>query len=120
MKKVVLAVLCLVGVTVPALAQDYPKGEIFAGYSYLRADLIADHVNAHGFLVSVTGNLHKNFGIEGEIGGHYGNTPAGFPAGNIALISRGACTFALKATNAYNAGASGVVIYNRHYHDLKC
>jgi len=37
---------------------------------------------------------------------------AGFPAGDIALISRGACTFALKATNAYNAGASGVVIYN--------
>ena len=36
----------------------------------------------------------------------------GFPLGNIALISRGACTFALKATNAYNAGASGVVIYN--------
>jgi aminopeptidase Y len=44
---------------------------------------------------------------------------AGFPAGNIALISRGAppgfpvaCTFGLKATNAYNAGAVGVVIYN--------
>ena len=37
---------------------------------------------------------------------------AGFTGGNIALISRGACTFALKATNAYNAGASGVVIYN--------
>ncbi|HSG43052.1 MAG TPA: M28 family peptidase [Anaerolineales bacterium] len=37
---------------------------------------------------------------------------AGFPAGHIALISRGACTFALKATNAYNAGASGVIIYN--------
>jgi aminopeptidase Y len=37
---------------------------------------------------------------------------AGFPAGNIALIRRGVCTFAIKATNAYNAGASGVVIYN--------
>ncbi len=37
---------------------------------------------------------------------------AGFPAGNIALISRGACSFAIKATNAYNAGASGVVIHN--------
>jgi aminopeptidase Y len=36
----------------------------------------------------------------------------GFPVGNIALISRGNCTFAIKATNAYNAGASGVVIYN--------
>lgn len=37
---------------------------------------------------------------------------AGFPAGNVALISRSACTFAIKATNAYNAGASAVVIYN--------
>jgi Zn-dependent M28 family amino/carboxypeptidase len=37
---------------------------------------------------------------------------AGFPAGNIALISRGICTFASKATNAQAAGASGVVIYN--------
>ncbi|MBK9703777.1 MAG: M28 family peptidase [Betaproteobacteria bacterium] len=37
---------------------------------------------------------------------------AGFPAGNIALISRGMCSFAIKATNAYSAGASGVVIYN--------
>lgn len=37
---------------------------------------------------------------------------AGFPAGNIALISRGSCSFAIKATNAYNAGASAVIIYN--------
>lgn len=37
---------------------------------------------------------------------------AGFPAGQIALISRGACTFASKATNAFNAGAVGVIIYN--------
>ncbi len=37
---------------------------------------------------------------------------AGFTAGNIALIERGACAFAIKATNAYNAGAAGVIIYN--------
>lgn len=37
---------------------------------------------------------------------------AGFPVGNIALISRGACSFALKATNAHAAGAAGVIIYN--------
>ena len=37
---------------------------------------------------------------------------AGFPVGNIALISRGACSFAQKATNADAAGAVGVVIYN--------
>ncbi len=37
---------------------------------------------------------------------------AGFPTGNIALISRGTCTFAIKAANAQTAGASAVVIYN--------
>nr|WP_315191752.1 M28 family metallopeptidase [uncultured Albidiferax sp.] len=37
---------------------------------------------------------------------------AGFPSGHIALISRGGCTFAQKATNALSAGASGVIIYN--------
>jgi Zn-dependent M28 family amino/carboxypeptidase len=37
---------------------------------------------------------------------------ANFPKGNIALISRGSCSFAIKATNAQSAGASAVVIYN--------
>ena len=43
---------------------------------------------------------------------------AGFPAGNIALISRGGCTFATKAANAQAAGATGVVIYNNTAGDL--
>jgi hypothetical protein len=33
-------------------------------------------------------------------------------AGNIALVERGTCAFALKARNATNAGASAVMIYN--------
>ncbi len=37
---------------------------------------------------------------------------AGFTSGNIALISRGSCSFAIKATNAQSAGAAAVVIYN--------
>jgi len=36
----------------------------------------------------------------------------GFPAGAIALIQRGTCTFNAKAVNAEAAGASGVVIFN--------
>lgn len=43
---------------------------------------------------------------------------AGYPAGHIALVSRGTCTFAIKATNAYNAGATAVVIYNNIAGDL--
>jgi Zn-dependent M28 family amino/carboxypeptidase len=36
----------------------------------------------------------------------------GFTPGNIALIQRGFCTFRTKVTNAQNAGASGVIIFN--------
>ncbi len=38
---------------------------------------------------------------------------AGFPAGNIALIQRGTCTFQLKAENAAAAGAVGAIIFNQ-------
>lgn len=37
---------------------------------------------------------------------------AAFPAGTVALISRGACPFKDKAINAQSAGAIAVVIYN--------
>ena len=37
---------------------------------------------------------------------------AGFPAGHVALISRGTCTFAVKSLNAMAAGASAVILYN--------
>ena len=38
---------------------------------------------------------------------------AGFTAGNIALIQRGSCDFAVKAANAETAGASAVIIFNQ-------
>lgn len=38
---------------------------------------------------------------------------AGFPAGHIALIQRGTCTFNAKAVNAEAAGAAGVIIFNQ-------
>jgi hypothetical protein len=37
---------------------------------------------------------------------------AGFVPGWIALLQRGTCTFELKASNAYSAGASAVIIFN--------
>ncbi len=43
---------------------------------------------------------------------------AGFTPGHIALISRGSCTFAIKANNALAANAAGVVIYNNIDGDL--
>jgi Zn-dependent M28 family amino/carboxypeptidase len=38
---------------------------------------------------------------------------AGFTAGRIALIQRGACNFSVKAVNAQAAGAVGVIIFNQ-------
>jgi hypothetical protein len=38
---------------------------------------------------------------------------AGFVPGSIALIQRGSCSFALKATNAQAAGAGAVIIFNQ-------
>lgn len=38
---------------------------------------------------------------------------AGFPAGNIALLQRGTCDFAVKAANAEAAGATAALIFNR-------
>jgi Zn-dependent M28 family amino/carboxypeptidase len=37
---------------------------------------------------------------------------AGFPAGNIALVVRGTCTFRIKTNNATAAGASAILVYN--------
>lgn len=44
-----------------------------------------------------------------------GGFPAGFFAGSVALIPRGACSFAEKVTNAGNAGATAAFIYNNTF-----
>ena len=41
------------------------------------------------------------------------NDFAGFPAGSIALVQRGGCSFALKAYNAQAAGAGAMVLFNQ-------
>ena len=38
---------------------------------------------------------------------------AGFTSGNVALVQRGTCDFAVKAVNAQEAGASAVIIFNQ-------
>jgi hypothetical protein len=55
-----------------ARAQDAPKAEVFAGYSYTAFnDAGVDHLDAHGWHVSATGNVNRWFGFEGDASGHY-------------------------------------------------
>lgn len=51
-----------------AAAQEHPKVEIGAGYSYLRGDLDA---NFNGWNFSIAGNPSNWFGVVGELGGVY-------------------------------------------------
>ena len=66
-------------------------------------------------IMSYSGSGDVQAPLATPTGAQTGCAPAdftGFPAGTIALVSRGACTFGSKADNAFAAGAVGVVIYN--------
>ena len=92
MKKLVpfLSVIVLLCASASALAQgttsrDYPKFEIFAGYSALgdadaglitfgpTASIGGDYTTPVGFEVSVIGNFSKYFGIKGDFSAHINN-----------------------------------------------
>jgi hypothetical protein len=68
----------------PLFAQDdYPKAEIFGGFSYLPANgMDFPRKNSFGFQASVTGNITRSFGIVGDFGGQYrkaSNLGPGYP-----------------------------------------
>jgi hypothetical protein len=61
----------------PALAQrDYPRVEISGAYSYLRTHVLFEPVIPKGWSASIVCNLHRNFGIETNVSGHYGRDQA--------------------------------------------
>ena len=52
---------------VPAMAQDYPKGEVGGNYAYVRINPSGN--NCQGGGGSVAGNLNHYFGVAGEFAG---------------------------------------------------
>jgi len=108
--------LCVVLVPPLASAQDYPKAEIFGGYSYLHIDtngasssslnqlcntvtvgncpfIFQLHRGFNGWNAAGQFNLSSWFGITADISGHYGTlvtaktTSAGFQGINLADFS---------------------------------
>ncbi|HET8779822.1 MAG TPA: M20/M25/M40 family metallo-hydrolase [Agromyces sp.] len=71
----------------------------FSGEGDVSAPVTAVDVNLAGDRASTSGCEADDF--------------VGFTAGNIALIQRGSCDFAVKADNAAAAGATGVIIFNQ-------
>jgi opacity protein-like surface antigen len=76
MRKVGLLLFLTALVAVPAMGQDeYPKAEVFGGFSYVRSG----GVNYPGWAASVAANFHKNVGVVGDFAGFYKSVDVGLP-----------------------------------------
>lgn len=103
MRKILLGLSFLLALPFAAIAQpEYPKAEIFGGYSYLRAN--PDEFNLSGWNASVTGNVTDWFGIEGDFSGHYGH-PLDVFGDRIPEVSIDQHTFMGGPKLAYRAGS---------------
>ena len=67
MRKASFVLILLLLLSLPAIAQETPKAEVFGGYSYAGG-------NFHGWNASVTGNVNKWFGVTADFSGHYGGS----------------------------------------------
>ena len=91
--------------TAPDPAEDYTLGvdyfpmDFSGGGSVIEQPVTAVDINLGGDRASTSGCEASDFGT--------------FPAGNIALLQRGTCAFAVKADNAIAAEASAVIVFNQ-------
>ena len=77
MSRITVIALTIFTFTTLATAQ-IPKGNVFFGYSYLRADLTSNtHSNLNGWNGSLEGKFLPWIGIVADLSGHYGS--AQFP-----------------------------------------
>ncbi len=69
--RIFLALVVLAGAcSLPASAQDYPKGELFGGYQFTHLN---PNVNASGWNTSITGNANNWLGFSADFSGAYKN-----------------------------------------------
>ena len=60
--------------TISLAAQEYPRAEVFGGYSYLNIDTnnsLSSRQSANGWEASVSGNFTRIFAVEGSVAGYY-------------------------------------------------
>ena len=64
MIKICFSICVVLSLSLTVMAQDTPKAELFAGYSYAGN-------GSNGFDVSIAGNLNNWFGLVADVGGQY-------------------------------------------------
>ena len=71
MRKIVWLCGVILLLSVPAMAQDLPKFDVFGGYSYVRVNIEGDvHANLNGGSGAVAFYPSKHWGIVGDFGGY--------------------------------------------------
>ncbi len=124
-----LVALLLAGVAIPLLGvAAYAQGSYFdpslgVGDSIVRSDVFVG--DKQGRITATEGLFTRQLSgwlsgdaevLMGEVvhvgRGCIGDTYLSNPAGKIALIRRGFCTFVEKITRAFNSGAIGAIVYN--------
>ena len=68
MRQLMILALSLGLLSLPAVAQDFPKAEIFGGYQYTHFE---PSVDANGWNASLTGNVNRWFGVAADFSGAY-------------------------------------------------
>jgi len=68
MRYFVVLTLSLILFSLPVVAQDVPRAEVFGGYQFTRLE---GGVNANGWNASVTGNASRWFGVAADFSGLY-------------------------------------------------
>jgi opacity protein-like surface antigen len=68
MRQFLILMLSFGLLSLPVVAQDFPKAEIFGGYQYTHFE---GSVNANGWNASLTGNVNHWFGVAADFSGAY-------------------------------------------------
>lgn len=68
MKKLIWLPIFLLALGVTAMAQDYPKAEVFGGYSYTHLSEAGDALNFNGGSASLSVNPNQTLGLVADVG----------------------------------------------------
>lgn len=81
---VTIVLLALAGIA----GAQVPKGNIFAGYSYAKADIgSGERTNLNGWDASLEGKLFPFVGIVADVSGHYGSQDFGVISGDGRVLT---------------------------------
>jgi opacity protein-like surface antigen len=104
MQRLFLAAGLCIALSVAARAQEFPKAEVFGGYSYGNFGPVlsgAGRTNLNGWNASVGVNVNRWFGLVTDFDGHYGSSKAFIPFPPIPCTPT-ACGFTISENDKFH------------------